>query len=97
MSRKYKTAKRAKVTGIETEGPSAGQLVCPEINLWRIDSLGVRKKRQSRIKHDEVVLVYEETSGPGGEKLYFVRHLVSGNIRGWVTARFLIFEEGEDA
>lgn len=101
MPRKVQVNRTARTTGIETEGPSAGQLVVgtPDhpINLWAVDGNGIRKRRCSQIHHDQEVKVRERMTGPGGEVLYLIVSTAHAGIRGWVTERFLVFEDEADA
>lgn len=84
------------MTGIETEGELAGEIVCPEINLWAISKKGARVAAIRKFPHGHPVFILGERQGPGGETLYYVRDRKYMGKKGWATARFVI-KDGEDS
>lgn len=78
------------MTGIETQGDSAGELVCPTINLWKINPYnGQYTYCRGRIDHGERVEILKEREGPADSHLLFVHGLDKTRLRGWVLDRFV--------
>lgn len=84
-------AKTAKLTGIETEGELAGEVVCPTIFLWKLNRQGERVRVRSKLPHDTAVTVDKTTTNGMGNVLFHIRKADSRGVHGWVTERFLIF------
>lgn len=83
----------AKLTGIETEGELAGQVVCEKIYLWRITNRDrMREYARYNLPHDTEVIVDRETTNVLEEHLYHVRKADHRSIHGWVTERFVLFD-----
>jgi len=85
----YTRAKEASLTGVETEGPLAGELVCPEIYLWKIDSVGRKTSPLYKVKNGTEILVEKRKEAPIGDIYYYVRCKDVRHVRGWVTERFI--------
>ena len=81
--------KIATLTGIETEGDLAGEIVCEEIFLWKLArKTGERVRVRFKLPHGTKVKVDKTTTNGAGTVLYHIR---GEGKHGWVTERFLIF------
>jgi len=86
---KYLKAREARLTGIETEGDLAGELVCPQIYLWKINPEGKKTDAMYKVAHDTEILVEKKKVAPIGDTFYYVRCKEVRHVRGWVTERFI--------
>ena len=78
---------KATLTGIETEGPLTGEIVCSEIVLWKINKkTHFRVRSKTKLPHGPAVTVDKTTENSSGEVLFHVR---GPHCEGWVTGRFL--------
>lgn len=85
--------KRARLTGIETEGELAGEIVCPMIYLWKLNRSNMRIVGRYKLPHDTEVFVDRTATNAQGEELVHVRKVDHKAIHGWVTSRFIIYED----
>ncbi len=84
------------MTGRETEGDLAGEIVCPKIVLWALDKrTNRRNKVLGHIRHDTKVNILDECKGPAEEVLYLVQSQERRKTEGWVTERFVLLDEGD--
>jgi len=77
---------KATLNGIESEGPLTGEIVCPEIFLWKLNRMGFRVRPKAKLSHGTAVTVDKTTENDAGEILFHVR---GPSCEGWVTGRFL--------
>ena len=82
----------ATMTGMETEGLDAGEIVCPIINLWVLGRDGIKIKVRAKIPHGAPVTINKKVEA-AGSVFYYVRSVHLPPRRGWVTERFVILEE----
>jgi hypothetical protein len=87
----YQSPMTATLTGIETEGELAGELVAPEIFVWKINTSGRRYAVNGKIPHGTKVKVSSRAETDVDGLLYYVRQ--NRGPKGWVTARFVDFGE----
>lgn len=90
----YRPPKLAHMTGIETEGELAGEIVCPIIYLWKLAAGGIRAHGRGKIEHGAAVRVEKQCTSIMGEVLYRVRSKEKPRLSGWVTAAFVEFDNG---
>lgn len=88
----YDKRRSARMTGIETQGELAGEIVCPIIYLWNLAAGGVRANASGKIEHNAEVWVERKCTSTLGEVLYKVRSKERPRLRGWVTELFVNFE-----
>ena len=81
--------KHATLTGVETEGVLAGQVVCHKIHLWKINKITQFRERPcGELPHGAEVTVDKITSNTSGQILFHVR---GSGEHGWVSGRFLSY------
>lgn len=91
MTKPVRTEKiSGRMTGIETQGDLAGEIVCPIINLWKVNDAGDRHRLSARIPHDTPVFSDRYKYDATSTKMIFVVQKGKSRIRGWVTERFFI-------
>lgn len=89
---RFRKTRKAHLTGIETEGDLAGEVVCPFIYVWKINNEGRRYKMVGRIPHGAAVWITSSGETPIDGIVYYV-HQTGGGPKGWVTGRFVDFDQ----